>query len=121
RTLVFSARVTTALNAAKITITHPSVTARAANALMVDDLFVTDWRDQIASNIGTNSSLSTGTSPATTQGDELIIAAFGYEADAMSTPFVHGSLYTNTGPVIEGSGGSNPGGAVESGTGGGSD
>jgi len=46
RTLVFSARVTTALSGDTITITHPSAKARVANALMVNDLVAASWTDQ---------------------------------------------------------------------------
>src|SRR5439155_27334701 len=87
---------------------------------MVSDLLVAAL-DQMTNHTGIGPSLSSGTTLATTQADELIIAAFGFEADAMSTAFTHGSPYANTGPIAEGSGGNNPGGAVESGTGGGND
>src|SRR5207248_5876313 len=113
RTLVFSARVTTALSGGSITITHPSLTAvsgagaaRTARALVVPDLALSPWLDQTASNTGTGgktTALSAGTSPATTQLDELVIAAFGYEAD-MST-FVAGSSYTSLDEAASGNGG----------------
>ena len=114
RTLVFSARVTTALSGGSITITHPSLTAvsgagaaRTARAVVVPDLAVSPWLDQTASNTATGgktSNLSAGTTPATTQSDELVIAAFGYEQDSSS--FMAGSSYTSLGEIDSGNGGS---------------
>src|SRR5207244_12084069 len=96
-----------------------SVTARAANALIVDDLVVASWTDRTANNTGSTSPMSVGPTATTlSQPDELVIAAFGYESDAGSANFTHVAPYGNTGPIADGN---NPGGAVSSGSGGGSD
>jgi len=102
RTLVFSARVTSALSSDTITITHPSAKARVANALMVDDLVVASWTDKAVSSTGNTSPMSVGPTATLSQPDELVIAAFGYESDAGSANFTHVSPYANTGPIAEG-------------------
>jgi hypothetical protein len=94
RTLVFSAPVTTALANGTITITHPAATARAARALKVAGILPPP--DQMASNAGSNNVPSSGTTPATTQASELVIAAFGYENTG---PFSVGPGYTTLNTV----------------------
>src|SRR6185503_11537890 len=94
RTLVFSARVTTALSSGAgddINISHPTVTARAAYALLVSGLVASSPVDQTASATGTSTSPSVGPTATTTQADEIILGAFGYEDGGSFTP---GSGYT---------------------------
>src|SRR5439155_2830127 len=82
RTVVLSARVTTGLSGADIIITHPQVTARVARAILVSGLVASNPADLKASNTGTSAAPSVDSgSTSTAQGDELVLAAFGYEDD----------------------------------------
>src|SRR5437867_3359968 len=81
RTVVLSAHVKTALVSGNtVTITHPSVTARAASACYVGGLATVSRVDQTASGGSTNAAASGATASATTlYANEFIIGAVGIE------------------------------------------
>ena len=85
RTLVFSARITTALaSGATITVTFSSaVVGKAFSAYSVGGLAVASMRDQTAaSSPGPASTTpSSGATPTTTQANELVFGAIGVEED----------------------------------------
>ena len=95
RTLVFSARITTALaSGATITVTFSSaVVGKAFSAYSVGGLAVASMRDQTAaSSPGPASTTpSSGATPTTTQANELVFGAIGVEetsttATTLTTP-----------------------------------
>src|SRR6266542_3251507 len=85
RVVVLRAPVTHALSSGSITMSHPSVAARAARVMVVSGL-ASSPIDQTATSTGPSGTPSVGPTPATTQADELILAVFGYEEAAGFTP-----------------------------------
>jgi len=94
RTVVLSAHVTKALVSGNtITITHPSVTSRAASAGYISGIVTASRVDQTATGGSTSAASSGNTSSATTLfADEVLIGAVGIENS--STALTVGSGYT---------------------------
>ena len=92
RTLVLSAHITKALVSGNtITITHPSVAARAASACYASGLVSAARVDQTSTGIGTNNSPVTA-SLTTRYQDEVLIGAIGVETN--NAVFTLGNGYT---------------------------
>jgi hypothetical protein len=92
RTVVFSAPITTALVSGNtITVTFPSVTAKAVSANEFSGL-VSAALDKTATATGATTSMSSGNSASTAQANELLIGAFGVEDKAAI--FTAGSSFT---------------------------
>jgi len=97
RTVILSARVTTALASGNaISCTHPSVTARALSANEFSGLATSSTRDKVASATGNNTSPSSGNTTTTVQAAELLIGAIGVEGPTSET-FAAGTNYTTAG------------------------
>jgi uncharacterized protein YjdB len=82
RTLVFSAPVTNAFISSStntITITFPTVAARAASAFLVNGLSQVSPVDKFATATGTSSTPNSGPTATTSQANELLIGAIGIE------------------------------------------
>src|SRR5919201_3394657 len=97
RTLLFSARVTTALSAATVTISFPSPTPgdKAASLFSFDGLVAVSPQDKSHTATGNGNTPSSGATTTTSQADELLIGAIG-EADgrALFDPGVNFSPLT---------------------------
>ena len=93
RTVVLSAHVTTALASGNIiTISHPTVTSRAASACLASGLVSASRVDQTATGGSSTAGTAAVTTSATTlYADELLIGAIGIENRA--TTFTVGSSY----------------------------
>ena len=104
RTVVLSAHVTTALvSSDHVTITHPSVTSRAASACYVSGIVSASRVDQTAVGGSTTAATSGATGSATTRyKDEVLIGAVGIENS--STAFTVGASYTALSPVAANTG-----------------
>src|SRR5437016_7947301 len=76
RTLIFSTRVTTALNGNVITITPPSSVNMAATFFSFNGL-ASPAPDQFSTGFGTGTSLTVGPTSTTSQPDDVLIAAMG--------------------------------------------
>ena len=68
-----------------ITITHPSVTARAAFVASFSGIQQASPLDQSTSAVGSSTTPSSGATAATTQANEVIFGVIGYETDADSS------------------------------------
>lgn len=80
RTVILSAHDVAALPAGKlITVTHPSVTARALSADEFSGLATKGVLDQTSTGTGTSTSPSSGSTAKTGQADELLIGAIGVQ------------------------------------------
>src|SRR5262249_41442444 len=102
RTVVFSSLLTSSLATGDtITITHPSVAARA---MCVYEFAGISTADQIATGTGSGTSPSAGPTAPTSQSDELVFAAVGMEAKK-TDPFTAGAGYTRLTPEDAGAGG----------------
>src|SRR6185295_781059 len=94
RTVVFSAPVTTALASGKtITVTFPSVTAKAVSVNEFSGLLTSGYVDQSGTSTGTSTAPSATTGGATAQIQELLIGAMGREGKSGEFSAV-GSGYT---------------------------
>lgn len=96
RTLIFSAHNVTALVSGNtITVTHPSVNARAVSANEFSGLAKTSALalDKTSTATGDSTTPSSGSTATTTQADELLIGAIGVEGPLGDT-FTAGSGYT---------------------------
>ncbi|TMA70566.1 MAG: hypothetical protein E6J69_02285, partial [Deltaproteobacteria bacterium] len=83
RTVVFSSTITTALvSGSMITVTHPTVTAKAVSANEFSGLVANPVADQSGTATGSATSLSATTSGATAQAEELVMGGFGREGKA---------------------------------------
>src|SRR4029079_8284092 len=81
RTVILSAPITTALVSGNtITVTHPSVSARAVSVNEFSGLISSGRLDRFASATGSSASPSSGTTVSTLQPIELILGAVGVEA-----------------------------------------
>ncbi|PYV17385.1 MAG: hypothetical protein DMG21_08505, partial [Acidobacteria bacterium] len=112
-TLVFSAPVTTALTPGTITVTFPSpvpfdkaATFIAANGLVQPPSVA---KDKFHTATGNNELPNSGSTAATTQADELLIGALGYNMRTQS--LVAGTGFTNLTVSVTG-GGSNANGVL---------
>jgi hypothetical protein len=88
RTLIISAHSVNALaSGSTITISHPSVDAKAASAIRVSGLSLSPL-DRTQTAIGTNTSPSSGLTATTRQAQEILIGAIGVEGplDGSFTP-----------------------------------
>ena len=93
RTVIFSAPVTTALVSGNtITVTHPSLAARAMNADEFSGIVASGALDKIASAVGSSTTASSGSTATTAQANELLVGAVGVET--RSEAFTAGSGYT---------------------------
>jgi cysteine-rich repeat protein len=102
RTVVLSALVTGALAPGDtITVTHPSVAARAVTVTEFSGVSILD---ESASATGNDTSPSSGDTAPTNQDDELLFGAIGMEAKK-TDPFTPGAGYTGLVPEHSGSGG----------------
>src|SRR5207248_14303 len=79
RTLLFSARVTTALNGT-ITITSPTSVNMAASFFSFNGLVSPSAGDKFHTATGNGTSLNSGTTATTLQADEVLIGAMGIDA-----------------------------------------
>jgi hypothetical protein len=98
-TYLFSARITNALSVGDVITlglpTSPTVNTRFRWAWDIeefDNIVASSWLDQTSSNAASSINPTTGTSPSTTQSNELVFAAFGYGSRTF-TPST-GSLFT---------------------------
>jgi uncharacterized repeat protein (TIGR02543 family) len=89
RTVVFAAyNVSSLPSGSTITITHPSVTARAAVASEFRGLATSSVVDQTKTGTGTASSVTSGATGTTTQADELLIGSIALEGPNGDAPSV---------------------------------
>ncbi len=96
RTLIFSAHNITALvNTNTITVTYPSVTAKAVSAASFSGLALISTKDTSATATGSSTAPSAGPTAATEIANELVIGAIGVEGDTGDT-FTVGTGYSNT-------------------------
>src|SRR5262249_35107048 len=80
RSVIFSSPVKTALAGGNtITVTHPSLAARAMRADEFVGLLTSSYRDKTKTGTGTNATPSSGSTGNTTQARELVIGAVGVE------------------------------------------
>lgn len=107
RILLFASFDVNALSSpGTITITHPSITARAATASVFRGLAPTGTFDRSSTNTGASTAPSSGATPLTTQADELLIGVVGTEGPETDTPgnwlnsFVAGPRLGTTGSTI---------------------
>jgi hypothetical protein len=106
RTLLFSARITTALAGGTITTSYssPVPTDKAVSAFSFEGIATPSPKDKSSTATGNGTSLSTGTTATTSQPDELLLGAFGH-GDGRAT-FDPGANYTAlTSAGANGSGG----------------
>jgi cysteine-rich repeat protein len=97
RTVVLSTRLTTALLAGDtITVTHPSVAARAVSVNVFSGLAGASVLDRTATGTGTSTAPATPATAATTQADELLIGAMGVETGSTETFTLGASYITGT-------------------------
>ncbi|MFN8642759.1 MAG: hypothetical protein U0802_14310 [Candidatus Binatia bacterium] len=87
RTVVLSAHNVAALaGGSTISVTHPSVTARALSGSEFAGLLGSGALDQINSQVGNNgTALTSGATPVTSQADELVFGAIGVEGPSTDT------------------------------------
>lgn len=103
RTVVCSARMTTALAAGDVvTVTHPAV---AAKAISVNEFAGIALADRTASAAGTNGTPSSGFTTLTSQADELLFGAVGVETLG-TEPFAPGPEWAALPPGASGATGS---------------
>ncbi|MGH7788424.1 MAG: hypothetical protein ACRERC_16260, partial [Candidatus Binatia bacterium] len=94
RTVILSAHGVAALASGNvITVTHPSVTARALSGSEFSGLLASGTLDQISTQTGDSASPASGSAPTTSQADELLIGAMGIEGPVTDT-FTAGAGYT---------------------------
>src|SRR5438094_908245 len=107
RTVVFAARIVTALAAGNtITVSYPSV---AASAVSINEFSGLGFVDRTASAGGNNGSPSSGSTAVTSRANELLLGSIGVETKK-NDPFSPGAGYTglpNTGTGKSGSPSSN--------------
>ena len=97
RVVIFSAHNIVALtNGNTITCTHPSAAARAMSANEFSGLATSATRDQTSSGTGNSTAASSGSTPTTTQGSELVLGTIGVEGKSNES-FTVGSSYTSIG------------------------
>ena len=97
RAVIFSAHNIVALtNGNTITCTHPSAGARAMSANEFSGLATSATRDQTSSGTGNSTAASSGSTPTTTQGSELLLGTIGVEGKSNES-FTVGSSYTSIG------------------------
>ena len=96
RTMIYAAYNVSALaSGATITITHSSITARAAQAFLFRGLANASVVDQTRTGTGTNASThSSGATSTTTQASELLIGAAGREGPNMDAPGIWANSFT---------------------------
>jgi hypothetical protein len=87
RTCIIRANLVTITSLTTITITHPSVTARAAVASEFSGIDLLTPLDKSAGVAGSSTAASSGATAATTVADEVIWGAIGREDDITGTPF----------------------------------
>src|SRR5205085_10067080 len=80
RTLVFSAPVTHALSGGTITVTFPSPTPfdKAVTVFYFNGIASPSPADQVQTATGNSALPNSGNTPTTTQADELLIGAIGF-------------------------------------------
>jgi len=94
RTVILSAQNVTALaSGATITVTHPSVAARALSANEFSGVSKTAALDQTSAASGTDTNPSSGSTATTTLANELLIGSIGVEGPLADT-FTTGGSYT---------------------------
>jgi hypothetical protein len=94
RTVIFAAHNVTALAAGQtITVTHPSVTARAMVAAEFTGLVATATLDRTATASGSSTAANSGNTAVTTLANELLIGAIGVEGPSGDT-FTKDATYT---------------------------
>ena len=97
RAVIFSAHNIVALtNGNTITCTHPSAGARAMSANEFSGLATSATRDQTSSGTGNSTAASSGSTPTTTQGSELVLGTMGVEGKSNES-FTVGSSYISIG------------------------
>jgi hypothetical protein len=109
RTVILSAHNVTALQGGDtITLSHPSVTARAASAVEFSGLTGSGALDQTSTAVGNSTTPSSGSTSTTAQPDELLIGAIGVEGPLgdIFTPGTNYNALTRDG-TTGGSGASN--------------
>jgi uncharacterized delta-60 repeat protein len=93
RTVIISSHNVSALSGGgTITVTHPSVTARAMSVAEFSGLAATSTFDQKQSGTGNSASPSSGATPTTTVANELLIGAIGAEGP-LGDSFTKGTLW----------------------------
>ena len=93
RTVILSSHNVSALiSGNSITVTHPSVTARAVSVSEFSGLAPTSALDKIQSNTGSSASPSSGATSTTTVKNELLIGAIGVEGP-LDESFTKGTLW----------------------------
>ncbi|TMA30654.1 MAG: hypothetical protein E6J79_21080, partial [Deltaproteobacteria bacterium] len=107
RTVIFAARIVTALSAGNtITVSYPSVDA---SAVSINEFSGLGFVDRTASAGGNNGTPSSGSTAVTSQANELLLGSIGVETKK-NDPFAAGAGYTglpNTGTGKSGSPSSN--------------
>src|SRR5437667_1919810 len=94
RTVILSAQNVTALaSGATITVTHPSVAARALSANEFSGVSKTAALDQTSAASGTDTNPSSGSTATTTLANELLIGSIAVEGPLADT-FTTGGSYT---------------------------
>ncbi len=94
RSVILRSSLTSALSVGStITITHPSVVARAATASAFNGLATTSPLDVTARSTGNGKTVNSGTTATTTEFNELLFGAFGVEAPTTDT-FAAGTGFT---------------------------
>src|SRR5438445_2381351 len=91
RTVIFAARIVTALSAGNaITVSYPSV---GASAVSITEVAGLGFVDRTASAGGNNTSPSSGSAAVTSQANELLLGSVGVETKR-NDPFSPGAGYT---------------------------
>jgi hypothetical protein len=95
RTIILAAYNVTALSGGStITINHASVTARSAVVSVFRGLADSAVLDQTKTATGTSAAVSSGSTGTTTQADELLIGAVGFEGPNNDAPSVWQNSFT---------------------------
>src|SRR5438093_760910 len=104
RSVIFSAPITAALVSGNtITVTHPSLAARAMSADEFSGLGTSGTLDKTASATGSSTSPSSGTTATTSQPSELLIGAI--DVETRGDTFTVGSGYTSLASISSASNG----------------
>jgi len=86
RTCIIRGYIANTTGLTTITITHPSVTARAAIVTEFHGIDAVSPLDKTASAIGTSTAANSGATAVTAQNYELVFGAIGYEQDILTAP-----------------------------------
>jgi len=105
RTVILSARVTTALTSGNtITVTFPSVAAKAVSVNEFSGIAAGNVLDRTSTATGTSTAPTSNATAATQQADELLIGAIGAETSTTET-FTVGASYTALTRIASGTNG----------------